>query len=274
MRRGSWWLWGSISPLSDSELSSRLAALSERLAALVSPAAAAWLSDVRAQIRSDASALARNFPAAGRKVGHGMLIGPPSAAIVRLPAGGAVLNPWRTDEVARVLLLLEDASREPTSAVERANDLYFVSDGRERIAILRALPLLPESEAALPAVRDALRANATDLFTAAICENAYTSRHLPDGLFFQAVLKSAFVGLRLGRIDRIEERTTPELARMLFAYVTERERAGRPVAADLWPLIALFPPAGTAERIRSRVEAAIDPEERHLLEVALERTER
>src|SRR5438552_1262351 len=86
-------------------------------------------------------------------------------------------------------------------------------------------PRLPEGDAALPAVRDALRANAADLFAAAICENGYTSRHLPDDLFNQAVLKCAFVGLRLGRIERVEERATPELARMLFAYVTEREHA-------------------------------------------------
>jgi len=99
-------------------------------------------------------------------------------------------------------------------------------------------------------VRDALRASAADLFAAAICENGYTSRHLPDDLFNQAVLKCAFVGLRLGRIERVEDRVTPELARMLFAYVTEREHAGRSVGADLWPLIAVHPPPGALERLR------------------------
>ena len=121
-----------------------------------------------------------------------MLLEPPSAEIVRLFSGGPVLNPWRVDEAARVLLLLEDARRESAGAPARANDLYFVSDGRERIALLRGLALLPESDAALPAVKDALRANAADLFAAAICENGYSSRHLPDELFNQAVLKCAF----------------------------------------------------------------------------------
>ena len=203
-----------------------------------------------------------------------MLLEPPSPEVVRPFPGGPVLNPWRVDEAARVLLLLEDARRETTDALARANDLYFVSDGRERIAVLRGLALLPESDAALPAVRDALRANAADLFAAAICENGYTSRHLPDDLFNQAVLKCAFVGLRLGRIERVEERATPELARMLLAYVTEREHAGRSVGADLWPLIALHPPPGTVERIRSRLAAAADPSERHVLAVALARAER
>ena len=203
-----------------------------------------------------------------------MLLASPSPEGVRLASGGPVLDPWRVDEAARVLLLLEDARRETLGALVRANDLYFVSDGRERIAVLRGLALLPEGDAALPAVRDALRANAADLFAAAICENGYTSRHLPDDLFDQAVLKCAFVGLHLGRIERVEERATPELARMLFAYVTEREHAGRSVGADLWSLIALHPPPGTVERIRSRLAAGADPDARRLLEVALARAER
>ena len=249
-------------------------ALEARLVARVSEAARAWLSAARAEVGRDGSALGRHFPTAARKVGHAMLLAPPSREGVRLFSGGPVFDPWRVDEAARVLLLLEDARREPAGALVRTNDLYFVSDGRERIALLRGLALLPEGDAALPAVRDALRANAADLFAAAICENGYTSRHLPDDLFNQAVLKCAFVGLRLGRIERVEERATPELARMLFAYVTEREHAGRSVGADLWPLIALHPPPGALDRIRNRLAALPDPDTRRLLEVAFARTER
>jgi len=249
-------------------------ALEARLVPRLSEAARTWLAVARAETGRDGSALARHFPTAARKVGHAMLLEPPSAETARLFSRGPVLNPWRVDQAARVLLLLEDVRREPADAPARTNDLYFVSDGRERIALLRGLALLPESDAALPAVKDALRANAADLFAAAICENGYSSRHLPDDLFNQAVLKCAFVGLRLGRIERVEERGTPELARMLLAYVTEREHAGRSVGADLWPLIALHPPPGTVERIRSRLAAAADPSERHVLAVALARAER
>jgi len=249
-------------------------ALEARLVSRLSEAARTWLAAARAETGRDGSALGRHFPTAARKVGHAMLLASPSPEGVRLASGGPVLDPWRVDEAARVLLLLEDARREIAGALVRANDLYFVSDGRERIALLRGLALLPEGDAALPAVRDALRANAADLFAAAICENGYTSRHLPDDLFDQAVLKCAFVGLRLGRIERVEERATPELARMLFAYVTEREHAGRSVGTDLWPLIALHPPPGTVERIRNRLAAGADPDARRLLEVALARAER
>src|SRR5437899_9028905 len=254
--RASSWRSGSISRSSEVDLPASIAALDARLAPRLSEAASTWLSIARTEVGRDESALARHFPIAARKVGHAMLLEPPSPDAVRLFSRGPVLNPWRVDEAARVLLLLEDARRETAGALERANDLYFVSDGRERIALLRGLALLPESDAALPAVRDALRASAADLFAAAICENGYTSRHLPDDLFNQAVLKCAFVGLRLGRIERVGERGTPELARMLLAYVTEREHAGRSVGADLWPLIALHPPPGTVARIRRRLAAA------------------
>ena len=272
--RVSSWRSGSISRSSELNLPASIDALEARLVARVSEAASTWLSTARTEVGRDGLVLARHFPTAARKVGHVLLLEPPSPEAVRLFSGGPVLNPWRVDEAARVLLLLEDARRETPGACARANDLSFVSDGRERIAVLLGLALLPESDAALPAVRDALRANAADLFAAAICENGYTSRQLPDDLFDQAVLKCAFLGLRLGRIERVEERATPELARMLLAYVTEREHAGRSVGADLWPLIALHPPPGTVERIRSRLAAAADPSERRVLAVALARAER
>ena len=272
--RASSWRSGSISRSSELDLPASIAALDARLAPRLSEAASTWLSIARTEVGRDESALARHFPIAARKVGHAMLLEPPSAETARLFSRGPVLNPWRVDQAARVLLLLEDARREPAGAPARANDLYFVSDGRERIALLRGLALLPESDAALPAVKDALRANAADLFAAAICENGYSSRHLPDDLFNQAVLKCAFVGLRLERIEQVEERATPELARMLFAYVTEREHAGRSVGADLWPLIALHPLPGTVERIRNRLASAADPYERRMLDVALARAGR
>lgn len=228
----------------------------------------AWLDDALAEVARAPASLADRFTAAGRRVGHEPL----AAAGAAPPLLGADL--WRVDDAARVALLLADAKRDPEGALARASALYFAGDGRERIAVLRALAFLPPGDGALAAVRDALRANATDLFAAAICENPYAARWLPDELFFQAVLKCAFVGLALWRIADLEKRATPELARMLFAYVTERERAGRPVAADLWPVIALHPPEGAAERIRARLAGAANDDERKLLHVALRRVER
>jgi hypothetical protein len=250
-------------------------ALAARLAPRLSPQAGEWLDERRREIETDPSALARAFPGVGRRTGRGWLLDPPPAGPVRLHGGlGPILNPWRLDEAARVFLLLEEARRDPAGVVARAVSLYFDGAAGERVAVLRALQLLPGTEAGLPAICDALRANALDLFAAAICENTCASHHLPDEVFFQAVLKCVFVGLRVDRIERVEERTTPELARMLFAYVTEREHAGRPVPVELWPLVARFPPPGAIERIRVHRAHAKDPYERGILQRALGRAER
>jgi len=244
--------------LSDS-LHRALEALSATLAPRLSPAAAEWLAAARAEVGWEPASLFRFFPPAGRRVGRGPLVEGTGDRVRRLfDSTGPILDPWQAEDAARVVLLLEAAGAEPQGAVRRARDLYEHGSAGERIAVLRGLQFFLDESGGLFCIHDALRANAVDLFAAAICENLYASQHLPDPLFFQAVLKCAFVGLRLDRIERLAPRTTAELARMLYAYVTERERAGRPVAAELWPLIALHPPSaaeGRPEVARARAES-------------------
>lgn len=245
--------------------------LRSRLAARLDAAANQWLDAAASDIARDPDSLFRFFPAAGRKVGRGPLR--ESAERRLFGETGPIMDPWQVEEAARVLLLLESARRGPGAVLGRARELYDHGSGGERIAVLRGLQFFLDRDAGLACVRDALRANAGDLFAAAICENLYASRHLPDATFFQAVLKCVFVGLRVDRVERIEERCAPELSRMLFAYASEREQAGRTIAAEIWPLVALHPPAGARERIAARLAAA-SGDERLLLEVALARAER
>ena len=116
MPRVSSWRSGSISRSSELNLPASIDALEARLVARVSEAASTWLSTARTEVGRNGTALARHFPTAARKVGHAMLLEPPSPEAVRLFSGGPVLNPWRVDEAARVLLLLEDARRETPGA--------------------------------------------------------------------------------------------------------------------------------------------------------------
>ena len=229
--------------------------LLERLEGRLRPGGRQWLGDALRSVAADGAALAPAFAAAGRKTGRGPLCEAPASG-QRLRPDGPRLDPWSVDDAARVALLLEDALRDLAGAGTRAADLYDHGELRERIAVVRGLQLVPTGEAGLAIVRDALRSNARDLFAAAICENGFTSGVLADDLFFQAILKCAFVELPLGRIERLEERATPELARMLYAYVTERDAAGRPVGDDLWPVIALFPPRGSESRL---AQAGLSP---------------
>jgi L-ribulose-5-phosphate 3-epimerase len=249
-------------------------ALQSRLAFRLSAVAGEWLAAASDEIARDQAALFRFFPAAGRKVGRGPLI-EPGAHPLRLQGGeGPLLNPWQVADAARVVLLLASVGREGAETLRLAEELYDRGSGAERIAVLRGLQFFLEDDSGLRCVRDALRANAADLFAAAICENLYASRHLPDPIFFQAVLKCVFVGLAVDRVERIEERCAPELSRMLFAYATKREQAGRPITPAIWPLIALHPPPGAQERIAALLAVAAGDDERRLLEVALARAER
>ena len=223
--------------------------LLERLEGRLRAGGREWLAEALRRVAADAGALAPAFAAAGRKAGRALLFAAPAPEPRRLRPGGPVLDPWSVDDAARVALLLEDAIRDLPGAGARGADLYGHGELRERVAVVRGLQLVPAGEAGVAIVRDALRSNARDLFAAAVCENTFTSDALADDLLFQAVLKCAFVELPLGRVERLAERATPELARMLYAYVTERDAAGRPVPGDLWPVIALFPPAGSEARL-------------------------
>src|SRR5437667_11069610 len=114
--RASWWPSGSINRSSEVNLPASIDALEARLVPRLSEPARTWLATARAETARDASALGRHVPAAARKVGHAMLLVSPSPGGIRLFSAGPVLDPWRVDEAARVLLLLADARREPAGA--------------------------------------------------------------------------------------------------------------------------------------------------------------
>jgi hypothetical protein len=207
------------------------------------------VDEAREKVRGEVGSLGRFFPAAGRRVGRALLLDATVARPRRLfGTSGPILDPWKIEDAARAILALESALARPVEHEHRLADLYRLGAAAERISVLRIFQFFLDREAGLVCVRDALRANAVDLFAAAICENLYTSERLPDPLFFQATLKCVFVGLDVRRIERLRERATPELSRMLYAYVTEREQAARPVPSELWPIIALHPPPGAEKR--------------------------
>jgi hypothetical protein len=110
-------------------------------------------------------------------------------------------------------------------------DMYRRGELRERIALLRALPVLDDAAHVETAI-DACRTNVLTVFEAIACDNAYPAKYFPDAAFFQMVLKALFVGAPLGKVVGLRERTTDELVRMVDAYASERRAAGRPVPDD------------------------------------------
>jgi len=230
--------------------------LAELVRARSRPGGAEWLDDAVGAIEAGGLDIAVAFPAVGRHVGRGGLDAP-GATLITSTGFHVPLAAWRIDDAARVRLLLAAARREAAGVLVRARDLYEHGDARERCGVLRALPWLPGAEdddAALPIVLDAMRVTQGEVFEAAILDNPYAGRHLPQHEWRKAVLKTVFVGMSIRRIAQLETRTDAELASSLVELVAEREAATRAVSPELWSIAALFPPPGLAAKLLGYLE--------------------
>jgi hypothetical protein len=216
----------------------------------------AWLDQAIGDAAAGRGDLRVVFPAVARQLGRGGLDEP--GATLTTAAGDPVsLAAWRIDDAGRVRLLLAAARRDPGGALGLARELYLAGDARERTGALRALPFLPGAAgdaAALPALLDAMRVTQGEIFEAAILDNPYASRHLPQHEWRKAVLKAIFLGHSILRIGRLAERADADLAQSLVAFAEEREAATRSVPPELWPIAALFPPPGLAAKLLGYLE--------------------
>ena len=175
-----------------------------------------WLAGAVAAVAADASALERLFPAVGRRCGR--------QPLPQVPG-------WGIDEAARAVLLTAITADRLAETVEAT---YHDGDAAEKLAVLKALPLLPIGDAAVPLLRDALRTNDTRLVTAALGPYA---GYLDDAAWRQAVLKCVFMAIPLSNVYGLTERADPALAAMLDAFARERRAAGRQVPADALALL-------------------------------------
>jgi hypothetical protein len=169
----------------------------------------AWLTDAVARVSADPPAIVRAFAAAGRHCTDAT--GARTRLLLALPAD--VLPYW-------------------------VDDLYRHGDANEKLAVLKALPVLPLGAEAVPLLHDALRTNDTRLIAAALGPYA---RHLDQHAWRHAVLKCVFVGVPLDEVDHLDQRADRELAAMISALRAEREAAGRRLPADAYRLLERIP---------------------------------
>ncbi|MBD0305938.1 MAG: EboA domain-containing protein [Nitrospiraceae bacterium] len=142
------------------------------------------------------------------------------------------------DELGRIWMLISAVSCLTDGTFQTLlSDCYEQGDVRERRAVLRALPFLPEGGRFIPMAVDACRSHIQPVFEAVACENPYPAGHFPEPSFNQMVLKALFTGVALNRVIGLDARITPELTRMAKDYASERRAAGRSVPADLERLI-------------------------------------
>lgn len=203
------------------------------------PGARGWLERSTAAGRPfDRSAFLDAFTTAARVLGKAGLpaTAEESAKLAALGIDWPV-SAWGVDEWGRVTLLLLTSTQLPDAELEQiVSDCYQHGDSRERQAVLRALPLLPEPERFLAIAVEACRSHIQPVFEAIACENPYPAAHFPELNFNQVVLKALFTGVALERIIGLDGRVTPELAGMANDYASERRAAGRSVPADIWRL--------------------------------------
>ncbi|MEV6636731.1 EboA domain-containing protein [Actinoplanes sp. NPDC051470] len=134
---------------------------------------------------------------------------------------------WTAGQAGRALLL---GGQSP----EQIRELYDHGDAAEKLAVLKALPLLPIKDAGVPLLLDALRTNDTRLVAAALGPYA---RHLDAATWRQGVIKIVFMGVPLAEVEDLDERADAELAQMLRSLADERAAAGREMSADATALL-------------------------------------
>ncbi|NEC89267.1 EboA domain-containing protein [Streptomyces sp. SID12501] len=184
--------------------------------------ARAWLDTALTEVAASPAAIRTRFPAVRRHCGR-----------APLPDGRTV------DEAARALLLAALPLRDQ-ALTDEVVALHRYGDPAEQRAVLRALPQLDREGTGrfLDLVRQTLRGNDNTLIEAAL--GPYAAAHLPADEYRQAVLKCVFCEIPLARIAGLDDRADAELARMLSDFARERTAAGRPVPADIAPLVRPF----------------------------------
>lgn len=142
-------------------------------------------------------------------------------------------------ELARIVLLLLAAPHmSHEEHIQLIDEVFIRGDNAERIALLRALSLLPDPSRFLATAVEACRTNVQTVFEAIACENPYPARYFPELNFNQLVMKALFIGVSLRRIVDLSERITPTLRQMVREHVKERIAAGRSVHEDTALILA------------------------------------
>lgn len=141
---------------------------------------------------------------------------------------------WTLREALRVALILARPDLAEPSVVTALEEAFRYADVGELCALYRALPLLPDGERFAWRAGEGCRTNMSSVFESVACDSPYPARHLDDIAWRQLVMKAVFIGAPLWRVHGLDERLTPELARMALDLVEERRSASRQVQPALW----------------------------------------
>lgn len=178
---------------------------------------------------------------AKRKLGPGTLHNATTRAMVIDSALSPLdIHRWSNADAARLILLMSAIEREPELAEDIILSYYKMGDESEHIALVQGLIFFAPGEYLTELALDVGRTNNLEVLAALTLDNPYPACSYSEQAFNQMVLKALFLGLAIERIEGIEQRANPDLARMCENYVVEREAAGRTVPGDIWLAIGPF----------------------------------
>jgi len=174
------------------------------------------------------------FSGLKRRFGEGALSFSPEQAALLAATGFLSASIRPVHILGRVVLLLElSLQRQQEEMAILVHNLFIRGDNMEQCAILCALPLLPSPEQYVNTATQATRGYVLEVFDTLINRNPYPALYFNDNTFNQAILKALFLGIPLQDVNGLNTRITPELKRMVSAFVSERRVAGRDVPADI-----------------------------------------
>ena len=175
---------------------------------------------------------------------------------------------WSCDQAARALLLLSLPVDDRERYLKTLNQLFQAADFAELVALYQSLPLMAYPQQHVLRAAEGIRSNMTTVFDAVALRNPYPFDHLKEEAWNQLILKAVFIGSPLHPIIGLDQRTSPQLARMLIDYAHERWAAGRTVTPEIWRLIGPHADAAMLEDL-SKILAGAQPQLQEAAALAL-----
>lgn len=199
------------------------------------PARRAWLREVAEA--TGAGALETAFAETSRRLGAAPLAldAGERAATAALGVDWA-LDAWGLDDGARAAWLLLAAARAPEELEGFIERRQRSGDARQRAALVRALPLLPDAQQWLAVALAAPRGDVRAVLEALACDNPYPAAHFHEVHFHDLVLAALEADLPLARMIGLGARVTERLAAAAAAVAETRRASGRRPPPDLWRL--------------------------------------
>lgn len=207
------------------------------LAARLPNPASDWLATTSAQIADfeDVGRFCASISAASRYVPRGLLE-PTADELRRAEQALPGWNPerWTLRETVRIVLVLSRTDLDTDDGSDAVLEAFRYADEGELCALYRSLAHLPGPERFLWRATEGCRTNMLTVFEADVCDTPYPAANFDDVAWNQAVIKAVFIGAPVWRIEGLDRRLSPELARIALDLVEERRSAGRAIQPDLW----------------------------------------